>query len=31
MFRNGVIEISIADPIKIAIYGARYAVEQLGN
>ncbi len=31
MFRNGVIEISISDPIKRAIYGARYNVEGLGN
>lgn len=29
MFRNGAVEISIADPVKVAIYGGRYEVEGL--
>ncbi len=31
MFRNGAIEISIADPVKVAIYGGRYEVEGLNQ
>jgi hypothetical protein len=27
MFRNGAVEISIADPVKVAVYGGRYEVE----
>lgn len=29
MFRNGVAEIAISDPVKRAIYGARYEMEEL--
>ncbi|HEX7971889.1 MAG TPA: packaged DNA stabilization protein [Thiobacillus sp.] len=31
MFRDGVVELSIADPVKVAIYGANYELEQLVN
>lgn len=31
MFRSGVAEISIADPVKVAIYGANYAAEALSR
>lgn len=31
LFRDGVAEISVSDPIKIAVYGARYESEGLAN
>jgi hypothetical protein len=30
MFRNGAIEMSIADPVKVAVYGGNYEVEGMG-
>jgi hypothetical protein len=30
MFRNGAVELSIADPVKVAVYGGGYEVEGLG-
>jgi hypothetical protein len=31
MFRNGAVELSCADPVKIAVYGGGYEVEALGE
>jgi hypothetical protein len=31
MFRNGAVELSCADPVKIAVYGGGYEVETLGE